>query len=99
MLSHHEGVNDGGEARRTDRLAAVRTDRGEDSSGNADLKFELGSVEFELTVAVEKEAKPGAKVKFWSLRPVPTLAPRRPPPRRSSSCSTHAGRVSPTSSP
>ncbi|MCA1696088.1 MAG: hypothetical protein LC749_15935 [Actinobacteria bacterium] len=31
----------------------------------ADLRFELGPVELELTVAVEKEAKPGAKVRFW----------------------------------
>ena len=30
-----------------------------------DLRFELGPVELELTVAVSKEAKPGAKVKFW----------------------------------
>lgn len=30
-----------------------------------DLRFELGPVELELTVAVTKEAKPGAKVKFW----------------------------------
>jgi hypothetical protein len=35
------------------------------SGENAELKFELGPVELELTVAVEKEAKPGAKVKFW----------------------------------
>jgi hypothetical protein len=32
---------------------------------NEDLRFELGPVELELTVAVTKEAKPGAKVKFW----------------------------------
>jgi hypothetical protein len=31
----------------------------------ADLRFEVGPVELELTVAVDKEAKPGAKVKFW----------------------------------
>jgi len=31
------------------------------------LQFELGPVELELTVAVEKEAKPGAKVKFWVI--------------------------------
>lgn len=29
------------------------------------LQFELGPVEVELTIAVDKEAKPGAKVKFW----------------------------------
>ncbi|QXE32987.1 hypothetical protein KQY30_00420 [Streptomyces sp. GMY02] len=32
---------------------------------NADLRFELGPVEMELTIAVEKEAGPGAKVRFW----------------------------------
>lgn len=31
----------------------------------SDLRFELGPVELELTVVVDKEAKPGAKVKFW----------------------------------
>lgn len=31
----------------------------------ADLLFELGPVELELTFAVDKEAKPGAKVRFW----------------------------------
>jgi hypothetical protein len=31
----------------------------------ADLRFELGPVELELTVAVDKEATPGAKVRFW----------------------------------
>jgi hypothetical protein len=30
-----------------------------------DLRFSLGPVELELTVAVDKEAKPGAKVRFW----------------------------------
>jgi hypothetical protein len=30
-----------------------------------DLRFELGPVELELTVAIDKEAKPGAKVRFW----------------------------------
>lgn len=34
---------------------------------NEELLFELGPVELELTVAVAKEAKPGAKVKFWVL--------------------------------
>ncbi|WP_327138051.1 hypothetical protein OG585_07460 [Streptomyces sp. NBC_01340] len=33
----------------------------------SDLRFELGPVELELTVSVEKEAKPGAKVKFWVM--------------------------------
>ena len=32
---------------------------------DADLRFEVGPVELELTVAVDKEAKPGAKVRFW----------------------------------
>jgi hypothetical protein len=32
---------------------------------NEQLRFELGPVEVELTVGVEKEAKPGAKAKFW----------------------------------
>jgi len=31
----------------------------------SDLRFEVGPVELELTVAVDKEAKPGAKVRFW----------------------------------
>lgn len=30
-----------------------------------DLRFELGPVELELTIAVNKEAKPGAKIRFW----------------------------------
>jgi len=36
-----------------------------DAGEAADLRFELGPVELELTVAVDKEAKPGAKVRFW----------------------------------
>ncbi|MFE1960987.1 trypco2 family protein [Streptomyces sp. NPDC059479] len=32
---------------------------------NADLRFELGPVELELTISVDKEAGPGAKVRFW----------------------------------
>lgn len=36
-----------------------------DSGSGADLRFELGPVELELTVAVSKEAAPGAKVRFW----------------------------------
>lgn len=31
----------------------------------ADLRFEIGPVELELTVGVNKEATPGAKVRFW----------------------------------
>ncbi|MGW7529992.1 trypco2 family protein [Streptomyces sp. NPDC054783] len=30
-----------------------------------DLRFELGPVELELTVAIEKAASTGAKVRFW----------------------------------
>ncbi|GII96171.1 trypco2 family protein [Sinosporangium siamense] len=30
-----------------------------------DLRFEVGPVEVEVTVAVTREAKAGAKVKFW----------------------------------
>ncbi|GAA1196443.1 trypco2 family protein [Pseudonocardia alaniniphila] len=32
-----------------------------------ELRFELGPVELELTVGIDKEATPGAKVKFWVL--------------------------------
>ncbi|GHF41632.1 trypco2 family protein [Streptomyces morookaense] len=32
---------------------------------DTDLRFEVGRVELELTVAVDKEAAPGAKVRFW----------------------------------
>ncbi|WP_037303484.1 trypco2 family protein [Amycolatopsis orientalis] len=35
------------------------------SGDGAELRFELGSIELELTVAVTKEASPTAKVKFW----------------------------------
>lgn len=31
----------------------------------SDVRFELGPVELEVTVVVAKEAKPGAKVRFW----------------------------------
>ena len=34
------------------------------AGADAELRFELGPVELELTVAIEKEAKPGAKVRF-----------------------------------
>lgn len=34
------------------------------SGDGAELRFELGPVELELTVAVTKEVKPGAKVRF-----------------------------------
>ncbi|MGD0606451.1 MAG: trypco2 family protein [Streptosporangiaceae bacterium] len=36
-----------------------------DAGDGAELRFELGPVELELTVAVNKEANPGAKVRFW----------------------------------
>jgi hypothetical protein len=35
------------------------------SGDGTDLRFEVGPVELELTVAVSKETKPGAKVKIW----------------------------------
>lgn len=35
------------------------------AGSDSDLRFELGPVELEVAVAVAKEAKPGAKVKFW----------------------------------
>jgi Trypsin-co-occurring domain 2 len=38
-----------------------------DSGEGSDLRFEIGPVELELTVAVDKEAKPGAKVRFWVI--------------------------------
>jgi hypothetical protein len=33
----------------------------------AELRFEIGPVELELTVQVTKEASPTAKVKFWVI--------------------------------
>lgn len=44
---------------RAELTAAMR--KGE----NSELRFELGTVELELNVAVDKEAKSGGKVKFW----------------------------------
>ena len=44
---------------RRELSAAMRAGEGED------LRFELGPVELELTVAVSKEAGPNAKVRFW----------------------------------
>jgi Trypsin-co-occurring domain 2 len=46
---------------RAELAEAMRAGEGEE------LRFELGPVEVELTVAVDREAKPGAKVKFWVL--------------------------------
>ncbi|MDQ3150272.1 MAG: hypothetical protein M3R63_00605 [Actinomycetota bacterium] len=44
---------------RQELSAAMREGEGED------LRFELGPVELELTVAVSREAGPNAKVRFW----------------------------------
>jgi hypothetical protein len=44
---------------RTELSTAMRSGEG------ADLRFEVGPVELELSVAVEKEARPGMKVRFW----------------------------------
>ncbi|MGH3809271.1 MAG: trypco2 family protein [Pseudonocardiaceae bacterium] len=41
--------------------AAMREGEGEH------LRFELGTVELELTVAVSREAGPNAKVRFWVI--------------------------------
>jgi hypothetical protein len=46
---------------RTELAEAMKA--GED----AELRFELGPVELELTVQVTKEATPTAKVKFWVI--------------------------------
>jgi hypothetical protein len=46
---------------RAELAEAMKAGEGEE------LRFELGPVEVELTVAVDREAKPGAKVKFWVL--------------------------------
>jgi len=44
---------------RRELSAVMREGEGEE------LRFELGPVELELTVAVSKEASPTAKVRFW----------------------------------
>lgn len=44
---------------RSELNTATQAGKGED------LRFELGPIELELSVGVEKEAKPGAKVRFW----------------------------------
>jgi hypothetical protein len=46
---------------RRELSAAMREGEGED------LRFELGPVELELTVAVSREAGPNAKVRFWVI--------------------------------
>jgi Trypsin-co-occurring domain 2 len=53
----------------TEVIAQLRAELAEAMSAGEDeqLRFELGPVELELTVGVEKEAKPGAKAKFWVL--------------------------------
>lgn len=50
-------------------VATLRAELNEAMRAGADedLLFELGPVELELTIGVDKEAKPGAKVKFWVL--------------------------------
>ncbi len=35
------------------------------SGDGADVQFEVGPVELELTIQVEKAATPGAKIRFW----------------------------------
>jgi hypothetical protein len=44
---------------RKELSAAIHAGDGED------LRFELGPVELELTLAVTKDASPSAKLKFW----------------------------------
>jgi hypothetical protein len=53
----------------TEVIAQLRAELAEAMLAGQDeeLLFELGPVELELTVGVDKEAKPGAKVKFWVL--------------------------------
>jgi hypothetical protein len=53
----------------TEVIAQLRAELTEAMRAGEDeqLRFELGPVELELTVGVDKEAKPGAKVKFWVL--------------------------------
>jgi len=46
---------------RRELSAAIRDGEGEE------LRFELGPVELELTVAVSREAGPNAKVRFWVI--------------------------------
>jgi hypothetical protein len=53
----------------TEVIAQLRAELTEAMRAGVDeeLRFELGPVELELTVGVDKEATPGAKVKFWVL--------------------------------
>jgi hypothetical protein len=44
---------------RTELAEAMRAGKDEE------LRFEIGTVELELSVQVQKDVKPGAKVKFW----------------------------------
>jgi hypothetical protein len=34
---------------------------------DADLRFEIGTVELELSLQVQKDVKPGGKVRFWVI--------------------------------
>jgi Trypsin-co-occurring domain 2 len=53
----------------TEVIAQLRAELAEAMRAGEDeqLRFELGPVELELTVGIDKEAKPGAKAKFWVL--------------------------------
>ena len=46
------------------QLRAELTEAGQ-AGEDSDLQFEVGPVELELSVAVDKEAKPGGKIRFW----------------------------------
>ncbi|TDB98530.1 trypco2 family protein [Actinomadura sp. 7K534] len=48
-------------------IGQLRTELTEAMRAGADseLRFEIGTVELELAVQVQKEARPGAKVRFW----------------------------------
>ena len=52
-----------------DVIAQLRAELAEAISAGAgeDLRFQVGPVEVELTVAIEKSGTTGAKVKFWVL--------------------------------
>ncbi|MEU9731472.1 trypco2 family protein [Streptomyces sp. NPDC048002] len=45
-------------------LRSELTEAMRDGTGS-DMRFEIGTVELELSVQVQKEARPGAKVRFW----------------------------------
>ena len=50
------------------------------SGDGADVQFEVGAVELELTIQVEKAATPGAKIRFWVVEaaPMSSLGPQHP---------------------